>query len=120
MNKKGVFSGNVNGAELNIVSTTEVTPDRVIVEHCSIGRKDGVRDEITDPATVRVLGYLEGRRATQVKAEAHRNRPIKTNFKTRRPAEVQRASIVCPDCDGSGVLKRQSCLACDGNGWRVG
>lgn len=116
---KGVFSGDVNGSELNIASTTEVTPDRVVIEHCSIGRNDGVRDEITDPATVRMLAYLEMRRATQVKAEAHRNRPVTPDFKTRRPAQIRRASIVCPDCDGSGVLKRKTCSACGGQGWRA-
>lgn len=116
---KGVFSGNVNGSELNIESITEVTPTSYIVEHRGIGTKSGVRDEITDPGTVRTLTYLELRRATQAKAEAHRMREVTPIWKPKKTKSVRASSNYCPDCDGSGWYDGDECPACDGDGWRM-
>lgn len=116
---KGVFSGDVNGSELNIVSTTRVTANRVTIEHESTRPGKVVRDEITDPREVRVLSRLEFRRAQLSAAEAYRHRPVQPNWKPSRQGYSKQSATFCPDCDGSGWFDGDVCPACDGDGWRI-
>lgn len=116
---RGVFSGSINGKELNIVSSTQVHDDRVVIEHRSVDGKRGLRDEFQDRGAIRVLWYNELQKERIADAEAYRASPCTPIFKEVRSRAAVQSSRQCPDCDGSGWFRRDVCPACDGDGWRV-
>jgi hypothetical protein len=116
---RGVFSGSINGKELNIVSSTQVHDDRVVIEHRSVDGKRGLRDEFQDRRTARIILYNELQKERIADAEAYRNSPCTPIFKSATPSPVKQSFRYCPDCDGSGWLNHDECPACNGKGWRV-